>query len=83
MRQEPSLGVLQTGLGGDDRPTPWTTEPMHRTVPVSAVIARVKLALSSSVVQWVPASAVDTNAVPIVESSSVVAKPACTVPIGL
>ena len=62
---------------------PWTTEPMHRTVPVSAVIARVKLALSSSVVQCVPASAVDTNAVPIVESSSVVAKPACTVPIGL
>ena len=56
---------------------------MHRTAPVSAVSARVKFAFSSSVVQRVPASATETNAVPIAESSSVVAKPACTVPIGL
>ena len=60
-----------------------TTVPVHRTGPVSAVIARVKFAFSSSVVQRVPASAADTNAVPIAESSSVVAKPAWTVPIGL
>jgi len=35
-----------------------TTVPVHRTRPVSAVIARVKFAFSSSVVQRVPASAV-------------------------
>ena len=53
----------------------WTIVPMQRTSPVSAVIARVKFAFSSSVVQRVPASAIETNAVPIAESSSVVAKP--------
>jgi hypothetical protein len=61
----------------------WTTVPTHRTGPVPAVIVRVKFALSSSVVQRVPASASVTNAVPIAESSSVVANPACTLPIGL
>ena len=61
----------------------WTIVPVQRTTPVSAVIARVKLAFSSSVVQRVPASAVETNAVPIAESSSVVTNPAWTVPIGL
>ena len=54
----------------------WTTVPVQRTGPVSAVIARVKFAFSSSVVHRVPASAVETNAVPIAESRSVVANPA-------
>ena len=76
--------VLDARLGRDDRPSPGaTTVPVHRTGPVSAVIARVKFAFSSSVVQRVPASASDTKAVPIAESRSVVANPACTVPIGL
>ncbi len=57
--------------------------PTQLTTPVSAVIARVKFAFSSSVVQRVPGPASETKAVPIAESSSVVANPACTVPIGL
>jgi hypothetical protein len=59
------------------------TEPVQRTVPVSAVSARVKFTFTSSVVQPLGSSSVVTNARPMAESKSVIARPAWTMPIGL
>jgi hypothetical protein len=83
VRAEPALGILDAASVVATRLPGWTTFPMQRTVPESAVSARVKFAFSSSVVQPTPASRVVTNAQPIAESSSVIASPAWTDPMTL
>jgi hypothetical protein len=47
------------------------------------VIGRTRLNFNSSVVQASPLTSVENTAQPSAESSSVAAKPPCTVPIGL
>ena len=52
------------------------TDPVQRTRPVSMVNARVKFDFTSSVVQPTGSSSVVTNARPMAESISVIARPA-------
>ena len=75
--------VLNGAFGGGDGAPTMDNRPSARTVPVSLVIGRTRLSFNSSVVQASPLASVVNIAQPSAESSSVAAKPPCTVPIGL
>src|SRR5260370_13684119 len=64
-------------------PPRWRTVPSHRTGPVSSVIGRTRLTLTSSVVYASPTAMVVWTAQPIAESRIVIANPPWTTPIGL
>ena len=83
MREQAPAEVLHPAFGGRN-PSPWMHDAADAPdASVSSVIGRVKLTLSSSVVQLTPAGIVVTNAEPMAESRSVDARPAWTMPIGL
>ena len=83
MRAEPPCASSSRASVVATRRPRWTTTPVQRTVPVSTVSARVKFDFTSSVVQPAGSASVVTNASPIAESISVIARPAWTMPIGL
>ena len=83
MGVEAALRVLDPRLRRRDATPGWMIEPVQRITPVSTVSARVKFDFTSSVVQPTGSSSVVTNASPMAESMSVIARPAWTMPIGL
>ena len=81
-QRRPCASSMRASVVTTRRPG-WMTEPVQRITPDSTVSVRVKFAFSSSVVQPASSSCVVTNASPMAESMSVIARPAWTLPIGL